>query len=113
MILGNTYTVTKPGLTLTWDVLKFHLQAVCVHPAQINFNMGCFEICRDNQEWLLSLQINFNMGCFEIRVALVCRALKLWINFNMGCFEICLLHIVEAFHVGLTLTWDVLKCVVL
>ena len=42
----DTQKHIRTGLTLTWDVLKYFKKANEKETKQINFNMGCFEICR-------------------------------------------------------------------
>ena len=54
-------------LTLTWDVLKYEKGYTEAYQNGINFNMGCFEICRKTAQQRWTVQINFNMRCIKIQ----------------------------------------------
>ena len=119
------------GLTITWDVFEspscpmsstttsFNYNMGCiwmdrqvheVHGCKMfNYNMGCIWIIPIPSVWLSSHPFNYNMGCIWMRSSLGCSALSPAFNYNMGCIWILSRILPQAFHPGLTITWDVFE----
>ena len=75
-------------LTLTWDVLKYQVLCHLAWLILININMRCIE---------MTIYDPYDLECSLI-------------NINMRCIEMTMWTVVRIVYLRLTLTWDVLKC---
>ena len=110
-ILISLISINKTTrLTLTWDVLKLLHTFLTRGRRLININMRCIEItfalAKGDENW----KININMRCIEMKTDGVKTEMWHLININMRCIEMRKEKKVQKAKIGLTLTWDVLKC---
>ncbi len=75
----------------------------------INFNMGCIETFLDMMLFCVFHKINFNMGCIETRKQVHRHRRQSRLTLTWDVLKHVLVGVDYLAELRLTLTWDVLK----